>query len=78
VHCIHIYGWNTSAWCIPCRNHWRNTCSQLDCRNYEQQADTALAHAILIAMEDGEIPTSPLLADFDFTRLAELADPSAN
>jgi len=55
-----------------------NSCGQLECRTYEQLADTTLAHAILVAMEEGSINPSPLLADFDFVRIAELAEPSRN
>jgi hypothetical protein len=55
-----------------------NTCGTLQCRDYEQQADIDLAHAVLAAMEQGEIPTSPLLADFDLVRRADLTEPSAN
>jgi hypothetical protein len=32
---------------------------------YERESDVALAHAALVAMEGGEIPISPLLAEFD-------------
>jgi len=78
INWIHIYGWNTSAWCRPCLYHWLNTCGELDSRDYEAEADRSLAHAILTAMEEGEIPVSPLLADFDFVRIADLATPSNN
>jgi hypothetical protein len=78
VHCLHLHGWNTAAWCQPCRNHWLNSCGQLECRTYEQAADVTLAHAILASMEDGEIPPSPLLAEFDFVHLADMLEPSAN
>jgi len=78
VHCLHLHAWNTSLWCRECRYHWMNSCGQLECRTYEQLADTTLAHAILVAMEEGSINPSPLLADFDFVRIAELAEPSRN
>ena len=32
-----------------------------------------LAYAVLVAMEAGEIPISPLLADFDLTNVFEPA-----
>jgi len=78
VHCIHIHGWNTSLWCRECRWH-RASSDQLTDRDYEQLADAFLARAVMIAMNNGEIEvTDQVLADFDFVRLAELAEPSRN
>jgi len=78
VHCIHIHGWNTSAWCRECRNHRANS-TELDDRDYEQLADGILARAVMQAMDAGDIEvTSGILADFDFVHLAELTAPSTN
>jgi len=78
VHCIHIHGWNTSAWCRECRNHRANN-PELNDRDFEQFADGILARAVLIAMDAGDIAvTSGILADFDFVHLAEITAPSTN
>jgi len=78
VHCIHIHGWNTSAWCRECRNHRANN-PELNDRDFEQLADGILARAVMLSMNAGDIEvTDGILADFDFVRLAELAAPSTN
>jgi len=87
IHCIHIHGWNTVLWCLQCRNHLHNTIenpvadwADADFERYERQRDTELAHAVLAAMERGEIPISPLMADFDLTNVFEsrVPEPSPN
>jgi hypothetical protein len=54
----------------------------LSARDYERESDVALAHAALVAMENGEIPISPLLAEFDlsfvFVERMPPVQPSAN
>ena len=47
-------------------------------RDYERESDVALAHAALVAMEGGEIPISPLLAEFDLSLAFVERVPSAN
>jgi hypothetical protein len=63
IRCIHIHGWNTGKWCPRCRLRWED--SRMSASEYERESDVALAHAALVAMEGGEIPISPLLAEFD-------------
>ena len=66
IHCIHIYGLNVNKWCHRCRQRWDDSAAEgLSERDYERESDVALAHAALVAMEGGEIPLSPLLAEFD-------------
>ncbi len=78
VHCIHIYGWNTSAWCRECRYHRANS-PEMNDRDYEQFADGILARGVMQAMDASDIAvTSGILADFDFVHLAELTAPSTN
>jgi len=78
VNCIHIHGWNTSLWCRECRFHRANS-PELTDRDYEQFADGILARAVLLAMNEGDIEVADaILADFDFVRLADMAEPSRN
>ncbi len=78
VSCVHMHGWNTIAWCRECRNHRANS-PELNDRDYEQLADGILARAVLLAMNDGDIEVADaILADFDFVRLADIAQPSPN
>ena len=75
IRCIHIHGWNVNKWCPRCRHRWdASSLEGLTAADYERESDVALAHAALVAMEAGEIPISPLLADFDLaTVFVELA-----
>jgi hypothetical protein len=78
IHCIHIHGWNTSAWCPECRHHWLNTSAIRESKAYEQQADADLARAVILAMENGEIPAACIMAEIEIPNIMALAEPSAN
>lgn len=66
IRCIHFHGWDTNSWCLMCRNHWHHSADDgLSVAEYERESDIALTHAALVAVERGEIPISPLLAEFD-------------
>ena len=66
IRCIHIHGWMVNKWCPRCRARWDDSAADgLSAADYERESDVALAHAALVAMEHGEIPISPLLAEFD-------------
>ncbi len=66
IRCIHMHGWNTDQWCQRCRNHWHATRDEgISPADYERESDISVAHAALVAMENGTIPISPLLAEFD-------------
>ena len=82
IHCIHIYKWNEHLWCRACRNHWHATRDDANpnFEGYERDQDLVLAHAVLVAMEAGEIPISPLLAEFDLGTafVDRMPEPSSN
>ena len=83
IRCIHIHGWLVQKWCPQCRARWNESAAEgFTERDYERESDVALAHAALVAMEGGEIPISPLLADFDlgqtFEQRMPLPKPHAN
>ena len=66
IRCIHIHGWETARWCHGCRLHWHHASDEdFTQEEYERESDVGLAHAVLTRMEGGEIPLSPLLAEFD-------------
>lgn len=89
IHCLHIFGWDTDSWCPGCTNHWHHTFEEASERGtpgaraaYQNNADVTLAYNVLTALEAGEIPISPLLADFDlslaFVERMPTSQPSAN
>ena len=83
ISCIHIHGWIVNKWCPGCRSRWdKSAVDGLTAREFEQQCDLGLVHAALVAVEGGEIPLSPLLADFDlalvFSERMPPPAPSAN
>jgi hypothetical protein len=66
IRCVHIHGWITNKWCPRCRARWNESAAEgLTVSEYEKESDVALAYAALVAIETGEIPISPLLAEFD-------------
>ena len=66
IRCIHIHGWRVQKWCPGCKKRWDDSSSEgFTAVDYERESDVALVHAALVAMEAGEIPITPLLAEFD-------------